>query len=243
MRIVNHLSMVKRNAQIGRYAFGAGMLLLVGAFILNLLALSRPDDVSLVPYVLAAFLVGFLLTNIGTSFTNRWGRRPDRGLSEALKGLDERYTLYHYRLGTSHALVGPNGVFVLHPKYQRGPITIQKNKWIAPAMPRGFFGLFNSDPLGNPAAEATYEAENLTAFLKKHLPDLAVVPQPLIVFMSPRAEVSAKESPVPALHVKQLKDYVRRQPKSPTLNATQLSDLEVALGLKAVGDEAKPATK
>jgi hypothetical protein len=49
--------------------------------------------------------------------------------------------------------------------------------------------------------------------------------------MHPRAEVSAKESPVPALHVKQLKEHLRRHPKGATIPATALAELEQKLGL------------
>jgi hypothetical protein len=163
---------------------------------------------------------------------NRWSRRPHLGLADALKGLDDRYTLYNYRLGAAHVLVGPGGVYILLPKYQRGPVTFNKNKWVAASAPRGFFSrFFAPDPLGNPTAEATYEVDNLNSFLKKRAPALSAVPQPLIVFMSPSAEISGKESPIPALHVKQLKDYVRRQPKGPTLSEADLAGLEANLGL------------
>jgi hypothetical protein len=232
MRIFTNIPLVKRNVAIGKYGFGAGMLLLVGAFVINLLALNRPNDVTLISYVFAAFLLGFALTSVGTIFQNRWGRRPDHGLEDALKGLDERYTLYNYRLGAAHVLTGPGGVVVLYPKYQYGPITVQKGKWLAPSMRRGFLGLFNNDPLGNPSAEAAYEIDALTKFLKKNAPEVEVAPQAVIVFMSPRAEVSAKESPVPALHVKQLKEHVRRLPKGSGLNATQIAELETKLGLR-----------
>jgi hypothetical protein len=232
MRVLTHTSLANRNAKIGQYATLGGLLLLVGAFILNLLALNNQQDTTLIIYVFAAFLVGFTLTNIGTVFSNRWARRPHLGLTNALKGLDERYTLYNYRLGAAHVLVGPGGVYVLHPKYQTGPVAFQNNKWAAANARRGLFTrFFAPDPLGNPSAEAGYEVDNLNAFLKKRAPEISVVPQPLIVFMSPTAEISAKESPVPALHVKQLKEHVRRQPKGPTLTAAQLAELEENLGL------------
>lgn len=232
MRVLTHTSLANRNAKFGQFAFWGGMAVLVGAFILNLNAFSRPEDTSLVFFAFGGMLVGFTLVNFGTVFMNRWSRRPHAGLTDALKGLDERYTLYNYRLGAAHVLVGPGGVYILLPKYQRGAVTFQKNKWIAASAPRGFLSrFFAPDPLGNPTAEATYEVDNLNGFLKKRAPELSVVPQPLIIFMSPSAEISAKDSPIPALHVKQLKDYVRRQPKGPTLTAGQLVTLEETLGL------------
>jgi len=93
MRIVTDEKLVKRNTQIGKYSLLAGTVLLVGALVINLLAFTRQNDYSLIVYVLIAFFVGFALTNLGTYLNNRWGRRPDRGLAEALKGLDDRYTL------------------------------------------------------------------------------------------------------------------------------------------------------
>ncbi len=238
MRVLTHTSLAERNAKIGQYASMGGLFLLIGAFILNLLALNNQQDPTLIVYVFAAFLVGFTLTNIGTVFSNRWARRPHRGLTDALKGLDERYTLYNYRLGAAHVLVGPGGVYVLLPKYQTGPVAFQKNKWVAANARRGLFTrFFAPDPLGHPSNEAAYEVDNLNAFLKKRAPELSALPQPLIIFMSPSAEVAAKESPIPALHVKQLKDYVRRQPKGPTLSALQLATLEETLGLAVTSNE------
>jgi hypothetical protein len=234
MRLVTDQKRVKRNITVGKYAFTAGMALLVGALVINFLALNRPDDPQMVIYAFAAFLIGFTLTNVGTYFNNRWGRRPDKGLAEALRGLDDRYTLYNYRFGASHVLAGPNGLHVLIPKYQFGLIQYANGKWTHPGRPRGlFFGMASRDPLGNPGAEAAAELNQLTTFLQKRVPELKVAPQALIVFLNPRAEVSAKESPIPALHVKQLKDYLRRLPKGAALPAQTQAEMEAKLGLAA----------
>ena len=231
MRLITNQNLVKRNLWIGKYAFIAGMALLVGAFAINLYALSQPQNPQLVLYAFAAFLTGFTLTNLGTFFNNRWGRRPDKGLADALRGLDDRYTLYNYRLGASHVLVGPSGVHVLLPKYQSGPIAFANGKWANPGQSRGlFFGLMARDPLGNPAVEAAAEAEGLSHFLKKRAPELDLAPQPLIVFLHPRAEVDAKDSPVPAVYFKQLKEHLRRHPKGPTLSPLAQTELEQKLG-------------
>jgi hypothetical protein len=231
MRLITDQKLVNRNLWIGKYSFYAGMALLVAALIVNFMAL-RPENQQWVVYAFAAFLVGFTLTNVGTFFNNRWGRRPDKGLADALRGLDDRYTLYNYRLGAAHVLVGPSGVHVLVPKYQPGPISYSNGKWLNAGQSRGFlFGMFARDPLGNPSAEAAAETESLNAFLKKRAPEVGIAPQALVVFMHPRAEVSAKESPVPALHVKQLKEHLRRHPKGATIPATALAELEQKLGL------------
>ena len=231
MRILSDDKTIHRNVKIGDYAFNAGMILLLVAFGVNLYAFSRPNDPQLVFYAFGAFIVGFTGTSLGTVFKNRWGRRPDRQLADSLKGLDDRYTLYNYRLRTPHVLVGPPGLIVLHPKYQPGPISFDGKRWQAPGAQRGFLSFFASDPMGNPSAEAGIEVEVLTSFLKRHLPALSVPPRAVVVFMNPRAEVSAKTAPVPALHAKQLKEYIRRLPKGSTLTALEQAELEQKLGL------------
>jgi hypothetical protein len=225
MRIVANEKLVQRNSQIAKYATFGGLALLVGALVINILALTRQNDPALLVYVMVAFFVGFTLTNIGTLFTNRWGRRPDKAVAEQLKGLDERYTLYNYRLGAAHVLVGPSGPIVLLPKYQAGPVHFDGRKWTNPGARRGLFGIFNPDPLGNPVAEAAGEVDNFNRFVKKHAPELAVAPQALIVFMHPRAEVKAGESPIPVLHAKQLKEHVRRLPRDPAFKPKELAAL------------------
>jgi hypothetical protein len=233
MRIVSNDKLIRRNTAIGKYSLWIGTALLVGALVINLLAFTRPQDVSLITYVIAAFFVGFTLTNVGTLFNNRWGRRPDRGLSEALKGLDDRFTLYNYRLGAPHVLAGPSGVIVLHPKYQIGPVIYDGKRWQNPGARRMMFGLFNPDPLGNPVAETAGEVDAFNRFIKKQAPGLEVAPQALIVFLNPRAEVDAKDSIIPALHIKQLKEYIRKLPKDTGLSNASLTRLEAAQTAKA----------
>jgi hypothetical protein len=225
MRVVTNEALVKRNSTIGRYSLIGGTVLLVGALVINLLALSRPADTSLLFYVIAAFFVGFALTNIGNLFNNRWGRRPDRGLAEGLKGLDERYTLYNYRLGAAHVLAGPSGVVILLPKHHYGPVLYDGKKWHNPGARRGLFGLMNSDPLGNPILEAAGEVESFNRFLKKHQAGVSVAPQAAVVFLHSRAEVSAKSAPLPVLHIKQLKDYIRKLPKDAAFSPESLAPL------------------
>ncbi len=232
MRLITHTKLVQRNLAIGKYAFTGGMITLLLALGVNIYAISRPEETQLVIYAFGAFIIGITATNLGTTFNNRWGRRSDKTLAEALKGVDDKYTLYNHRLGAGHVLVGPGGVFVLVPKYQMGLIAYKDGKWIHPSAPRGFLGAFGArDSLGNPSAEAEAEVTAFTNFFKKHLPDLQINPQAVIVFMSPRAEVSAKDSPVPVLHTKQFKDYIRRQSKGTTIPPATLTALEQKLGL------------
>ncbi|MCC6188315.1 MAG: hypothetical protein IT318_04745 [Anaerolineales bacterium] len=228
MRIVTNEKLIKRNSQIGRYSVLVGTVLLIGALVINLLAFTRPNDSALLFYVIAAFFVGFTLTNIGTLFNNRWGRRPDKGLADSLKGLDDRYALYSYRLGASHLLAGPSGLLVLVPKYQTGPVEYDGKRWRNPGARRIMLGLFNPDPLGNPILEAASEVEAFSRFANRHDLKTPLVPQAMVVFLHPRAEVSANAAPLPVLHFKQLKDTIRRLPRDAAATPAELSRLEAA---------------
>lgn len=234
MRIVTDLKTVQRNVNIGKYAATGGILLLFGALLLNIYALTRPQDMQLILLVFVAFLVGYTLSNIGGLFNFRWGRRADRGLADALRGVDKQHTLYNHHLGANHVLAGPAGVYVLVPKYQSGPITFENGRWKNPGSRVGLLGFMAPrDALGNPTLEAQAEVEAFKKFLRKHTPELTVEPTPLVVFMNSQAVLEAADAPVTTLHVKQLKDYVRRQAKAQTGAAPSLAPLEAKLGLNA----------
>jgi hypothetical protein len=226
MRIVADEPRIQRNSQIAKYATFGGVGVLVGALVINILALTRQSEMFWLTYVMLGLLfVGLVLSNVGSYFTNHWGRRPDRAIADSLKGLDERFTLYNYRLGAAHVLVGPPGVIVLVPKYQSGPVQFDGKRWLNPGGRRGVFGLFNPDPLGNPVAEAASEVESFNRFLKKKKRDFGLAPQPVVVFMHARAEVSAKDTAVPVMHAKQLKEYVRRLPRDPAFRPKDVAGL------------------
>jgi hypothetical protein len=236
MRLVIDQKLVQRNTAIGKYSLNVGLVLLVGALIIDIYGFTRPQDTMILVYALIAFFIGLVLTNVSSYFTNRWGRRPDKGLSDALKGVDNRYTLYHYQLGAAHVLLGPNGTTVFVPKYQPGTVSLVRGKWLAPSARRGPLGLFTNDPIGNPMAEAADEVASLNRFLQKHAPEVQLAPQAVVVFMHPQAEVSAPDAPVTVLHVKQLKDYIRRLPKENALPELTVATLNNSLGLNATAE-------
>ncbi len=225
MRIVTNQKLVKRNSTIGKYGTLGGTGLLIVALVLNFLAFNQPTYIY---GVLVLFFVGFTLTTLGTIFRNRWGRQSDEKIAEALKGLDDRYALYNYRLGASHVLTGPMGVLVLHPKFQFGPVMYDGKKWHNPGARKLAFGLFDPDPMGNPIIEAAGEVEALNKHLAKRAGGVDVAPQAAVVFLSSHAELNAKGAPLPVLHYKQIKDYVRKLPKDSHATTETLTKLDAA---------------
>jgi hypothetical protein len=244
MRIVTDTKSINRNIQIGRYAQIAGIVLLVLALFANLASWGQLNQTTAdgqltaqqQQLVIASFiglLLGYTLTTIAQSINLRYAPRVDNRLADALRGLDGRHTLYNYRLGASHVLVAPSGVYAIAPRTQSGPISYTNGKWKHHGSRGGLLRLFARDTLGNPVSDAQISVDEVRTFLKKQAPDLAVEPKPLIVFLNPRAVLEVDESPVPALHVKQLKDHIRRQPKAATITSDQLRALEQKLGYVA----------
>jgi hypothetical protein len=180
-------------------------------------------------------ILGFILVNVGNTFTNRWGKNPppDQAIDDLLKGLDNRYTIVHYRLGAEHALFTPNGIVAILGKYERGTITFDGKKWRQRGV-SGFLKFFGAEALGDPAADGRAEAAALARKLRKILKTDEVPPvRPIIAFVNDAARIEADSSPVPALHASKVKDYIRHLPKTPALRPNQLRLVLEYAGVKA----------
>lgn len=229
MRLITNEKLIKRNTRIARASNITGLALLVGGMFI---VFARPQWLN---FFYLAVVLGFIFTNLSIYFSNRWLRlpRPDQALDAALKGLDDRFAIYHYRLGASHALVTPAGVFALTPKFQVGEITYEstRGRWRQKGG-NTYLKLFGQEGIGNPSAEAAVEADSLARKLKQMLPDYDLPPiLPVIVFTSDRAMLNAEGSPLPALHAKKLKEYIRNRPKGATLSNETLRAIDEKLGL------------
>lgn len=217
MKIITNQKIIKRNSRIGQITSIVALAILgVGMYI----TFSRPELIGL---SLGALLLGFALSQIGIYFTNRWGRhpRPDEQIDDALKGLDKRYSLYHYQTPASHLLVGPCGVWVLIPKNQRGVITYQKNRWRQKGggLLLAYLKIFAQEGIGRPDLEIESETDGVRKMLKSKLPDIDLPPvKAALIFTHPDVEVEVEDAPAPTLHVLQIKDFIRKTAKSDPLS-------------------------
>lgn len=229
MRLATNEPLIRRNAAIGKYTSTAGLLILVGGLLVSFFKQNEPSW-QLVPFY--TLIIGFILSNVGIYFANRYVRkpRPDEALEAALKGLDDRYHLYQYHLAAPHVLVCPAGIFALVPKFQPGKVMWDGKRWRHKG---GNFLLnfFGQEAIGNPNADAAAETASLARDLAKKIGGEIPPAQAIIVFYHPSVEVEANGAPIPALYVKHLKDYLRRQPKGPTLSAEQVAKLNGAIGV------------
>lgn len=228
MRIISNDRMISRNAKIGTWASILGLAALVGATYIAF----RYIEMILVSLILMA--VGFLISQVGIFFSNRWGRRPrpDELLSKALKGLDNSYTLYHYQTPAGHLLVGPPGVWVLNPNNTRGEISYneQKERW----KQKGgnlYFKLFAQEGLGRPDLEIDSEVRAVERVIEKNWEGEKQPPvQAALVLTTDGTEVNASNAPIPTLHLRKLKDFIRRQSKEGRLSKKQIQQVNRVFG-------------
>lgn len=225
MKIIKNEKKIKRNATIGNWTSISALLVLgVGMYV----SLKRTD---LFVYALGALLVGFTLTQIGMYMGNRYGRspRPDEKLDTALKGLPGDYTIYHYMTPASHLLVGPSGVWLLMPYHQRGQVTYKKKRWqmSGGGLLQSYMRIFGQESLGRPDVEIDSEINLLRRHFSKHM-DESQLPEikPLIIFTNDETEINVTDTPVPALKLKQMKDFIRQKGKGNALSSMRLEEIK-----------------
>lgn len=226
MKILTNEKTIKRNTQIGKYTSIAALLILAGGMVVSF---TMQEQVYI---AFGALMVGFILSQFGIYFGNRWGRRPrvDERITAALKGLTKDYTLYHYLAPVSHLLVGPAGVWILEPYYQRGTIVYEKNRWKQKGggFLLGYLKIFAQEGLGRPDLEVQADLDALRASLKKSLSDELPPLNASLLFFDPRAELQTDEAPHPTMKLDQLKDFLRKQAKEnpfPSEQVKKITDL------------------
>src|SRR4030042_7063382 len=212
MKVITNEKLIKRNGLLGQGATFGGLLVLVGGMFISF---RYPNFAS---FAWVALLVGFAMSQIGLYFGNRWGRRPrpDEHLDQGLKGLNDQYSIYHYMTPAAHLLVGPSGLWILMTYYQVGKIVYEKGRWkqTGGGFMQRYLRAFAQEGLGRPDIEAPAEAEGITRFLKKKLPE-KTFPEPhtILVFTNDKADLEVDDAPIPTLPIKKLKETVRKSAK------------------------------
>lgn len=229
MRIIKNEKLIKRNGKIGQWtSLGALVVLGLGMYI----TFYRTD---LFVYSIAALLVGFMMTQIGMYMGNRYGRspRPDEKLDAGLKGLQNEFVIYHYILPASHLLVGPAGVWVLLPYHQRGQVTYKKNRWRmgGGGFLQGYMRIFGQEGIGRPDLEMDGEINAVKKFLTKQM-DESKIPEinGMIVFTSNDVTIDVRDAPIPAMKLKEIKEFFRKKAKEKKVPEELLGKLRSAFG-------------
>jgi len=232
MKIIKNEKLIKRNSIIGQWTSIAALLVLGGGMYMSF---SNPGNPQLVTYSIIALVGGFILTQIGMYMGNRWGRspRPDEKFDAGLKGLPGDYTIYHFMAPASHLLVGPAGVWVLIPYRQRGVVTYAKNRWRVGngGFMQAYMSIFGQEGIGRPDLEAEGEINAVHKLLAKKLNE-GEIPKvrAALVFMHEEVDLQQVDgAPLPAMKIKQLKDFMRQKGKEKPLGQIQLAAIKSAL--------------
>jgi hypothetical protein len=205
VKVIRNDDYIQKRNKIGRYTSLAGLVVLMAGMFISIFR------AELITYSFVCLLAGFALSQIGIYYGNRFVRpdRPDEALTKALKGLDERYRLYHYQLPTPHVLLAPEACYVFAVYTQSGRVAARGDRWRQSLGWRWLFAWLGQEGLGNPTKAAEFEAESLRRYLAKKLPDVDVPLTPVIVFSHPTVELDVADTSVPVVHVKKLKDWLR----------------------------------
>jgi hypothetical protein len=234
MKVYANEVYVKRRATIGKWASFLGLAVLAGGF---LVSLSIPE---LFFVSFGTLIVGFLLSNVGVYYANRYMHegRPDAVLAQALKGFDSRYGLYQFLLPVPQVLREPGGLTVFVLKHQDGQILFENGKW---RNKQGWIRLLRwvgQEGIGRPESEMENDIQALREWLKSQAPDLEVPVRGVIVFTHPKAELALDDPPAPALTAKQLKGWLRKAGKLPPFPKETLDRLAQVLNQAAkVGED------
>ena len=225
MKIISNEKIIRRNARIGQISSLVALVVLgVGMYI----SFKLPNQFGV---AVTALLIGFTLSQIGIYFGNRWGRqpRPDQVLDKGLKGLPGDYNLYHYVTPASHLFIGPAGVWFLMTQHQRGTITFDGKRWRQKSggFLQGYMRLFGQEGIGRPDLETGAEIESLQRFLKKKISDRELPPiRSVLVFTDPRVEIRTSDTPIPALPIIKLKEFIRKQAKEKPISSSVIVALK-----------------
>lgn len=228
MKIIKNEKLIKRNGKIGQWtSLGALAVLGLGMYI----SFNRTD---LFAYSVAALLLGFTMTQVGMYMGNRYGRspRPDEKLDAGLKGLQNEFAMYHYVAPASHLLVGPAGIWVLRPYHQRGQVVFKKNRWkiSGGGFLQSYMRIFGQESIGRPDIEIDNEIKSVKKYLAKQM-DESQIPEinAMMVFTSDDVEIDAGEADIPAMKLKQIKNFFKQKAKEKMLSATQLTAIKSVL--------------
>jgi hypothetical protein len=210
MKIITNEKIIGRNTKIGFWSS------LISPAIIALsmwIFFTQPRKFWLSLIVL---FVGFILYQIGKIF-RKWGRGSDLVFNKALEKLGKDYTLYHFSSPVSHLLVGPAGIWILVPRHTRGSITYneKRNRWKLkhPTFTGKVFSPFK-EGLERPKLEVLAEVNALDRYLQKRWKNRASPAiHAAVVFLDEEAEVNADNSPIPTLHIRGLREFIRKREK------------------------------
>jgi hypothetical protein len=235
MKIIKNEKLIKRNGKIGQWTSLGGILIVVIPMFFYIQSLRNGDLEELnVTLLLVVTFVGIIASQVGLHYGSRFGRspRPDEKLDAGLKGLQNEFTIYHYTAPVSHLLVGPAGVWVLLPYHQSGQVVYSKKRWriSGGGFMQGYLRIFGQEGLGRPDIDAESQAETLKKHFTKTIEESEIPAiNTMLVFTSDAVQLDPQDSPILAMKLKEVKEFVRKKVKEKPISPAQLAAVRAAL--------------
>ena len=209
MKLVINETYIDRRAKIGQYASLASLVILAGALILSFIR--TPTTFALPLILVGVMVVGVILSFVGGYYVERFGgaRAHHIGVQDALKGLDDRFTLFEYVLPAPHVLLGPDGVKVILVRSQSGEVTYEDGRWSHKQRGRFFRELAGQERLGRPARDLENQVEAMEEVLAEKVPGEEVPVEGVVLFTNPDVQLAVDDAPVPTFYTKKIKSWLR----------------------------------
>jgi len=233
MKIVSNEKLISRNKKIGQITSIASLVILGGGLYFSLSSSNSSLSSYSVSITFGALILGFLLSQVGIFYGNRWGRspRPDERLIQSLKGLEDKYTFYNYTTSVPQLLVGPSGIWVLIPYPVKGEITYDEKKKRWKQKGGNFYmKFFAQEGLGRPDLDVVSLINDAEKYIAQNLKDFDHPPvQAALIFTNQKITVDANNAPVPTLPAGKLKDFFRKKAKEEPAPVEMIKLLQAAL--------------
>ncbi len=209
MKLVRNEKHISRNKLLGRIlTFSSLGVLGLGLYF------AFKKEMNLILYSYVCLIVGFILTQIGLNFVNRYGRSPryDEIFGSAFEKLRHEYTYYVYTTPVPMLLMGPCRIWMPIPVNATGEISYVDGKWVHKTRNR-IQKMMGQDSVGKPDREVADASAALSKYLtEKGVPaDLHPELKPIMVVYLKETQLGdVSKAPYPVVEMEDLKRYIRR---------------------------------
>lgn len=228
LKIQTNQDLIESRQRLGRWTAFSGLLALVGGLIVSF----RWQSPSMIVVTYGALIIGMLLSSIGVYLADKWVQEPraDQALESAMKGFDDRYCLYNYLLPAEHVLTSPYGVTVFTVKRHGDRVRYVNGNWKHEQSILKRLQSISRERLGDPIQQMEGEMQNMETLLEQEFPDADIPVNGAVVFTHPDVVLHIDGAPDNVLHVKKLKNYLRRTNKqTERISDELLRDVQDAL--------------
>ncbi len=232
MRLIVNESQIKTRTRIAEITPLLGLGLLVAA---TALAFLKPEWSWI---TLIVVWVGFVASLIGSYFGGRYmgPLAHHKKVPDALKGLENSFTLLVYKTPAAFVLVDAGGLTVILVRSQGGRITYANGKWKHQEKMGRLKRFAGQEGVGRPEQMAQVEVDDLQRFLRKRLPEGVEIPvRAVILFVHPDVVLEVENPPMPVFRTPELKRWLRKEGRRPNLPKETLAQLYAALGIETEG--------